>query len=482
MTTDTPVLIVGAGPVGLTMAAFLTHHGVPCRIIDKKSGPTTTSNAVGIHARSLELLKSIGILDELLDHGKKMKAAEIGAHHKLLAAWQLDRINSEFPFALCVPQYQTEAILIDHLKSKGIEVERECEYLNLEQTNNECISTIKSPTGDFKITSQWTIGCDGFRSAVREQLSDIKYEGEDMKLRFLMLDAPVESEHKEVFDRITAYTNGDITLMLFPMLHSIRVVAEVSRDHRHDDVTEFDETLFNQLAEECLPYKITIKKPLWTSKFWIHERLANHYRSGRVFLAGDAGHAHSPAGGQGMNTGMQDAINLAWKLALVYHCKADETLLDSYETERRPVAKQVIENAGRLTKLVTTTNPVLSTVRNSIVPLLASFAGVQTKMVNEIGETSINYQNSPLAEGEKTSEINPGDLCPLFEFRANDECVLLDFNGTSTESNGLCVKTGTTEQAQTLGLTGGGYCLIRPDGYIAYIGHQKPDISWLQRP
>ncbi|MDF1761621.1 MAG: FAD-dependent monooxygenase [Coxiellaceae bacterium] len=478
MSFDTTVLIVGAGPVGLTMAAFLTLHGVPCRIIDKKSGPTTTSNAVGIHARSLELLQQLGILDDLLKHGKKMKAAEIGCYNKPLAEWQLDRINSEFAFALCVPQWQTEETLLKHLLKNGVDVERDCELITFNQDKSGCHSFIKSHEGEIEITSNWVIGCDGFHSKVRECLSDIKYEGEDMKLRFLMIDAPVESDHKEVFERITAYTNGDLTLMLFPMLKSMRIVAEVSHDERYDKVEELDEVLFNDLAQQCLPYKINIQKPLWTSKFWVHERLANHYRSGHVFLAGDAGHAHSPAGGQGMNTGMQDAINLAWKLALVYHSKADDKLLDSYEQERRPVAKQVIENAGRLTKALTSTNPVVTTVRNTIVPLLASFAGVQTKMVNEIGETSICYTKSPISEGEKTSEVQPGDLCPLFNLRANSECVLLDFNGDA-ESNGVQVIAGTTEQAQALGLTAGGYCLIRPDGYIAYIGHEKPNLGWL---
>ncbi|MDF1796816.1 MAG: FAD-dependent monooxygenase [Coxiellaceae bacterium] len=480
MKIDTPVLIIGAGPVGLTMAAFLDYHDVPCRIIDKKSGPTTTSNAVGIHARTLELLKPLGILDELMKYGKKMKAAEVGCHNRTLAEWQLDQINSEFPFALCVPQWKTEEILINHLSKRGITVERDCNLITIEQDSKHCTAYIKGKKGEITINSNWLIACDGFHSKVRECLPDIKFEGEDMKLRFLMIDAPVESDHKEVFERITAYTNGGLTVMLFPMLESMRIVAEVSHDERYNTIEKFDEKLFNQFAEQCLPYQINIQKPLWTSKFWIHERLANHYRSGHVFLAGDAGHAHSPAGGQGMNTGMQDAINLAWKLALVYHCKADEKLLDSYEQERRPVAKQVIDNAGRLTKALTSNNPVVKTVRNTIVPLLAAFAGVQRKMVNEIGETSICYTKSNISKGEKTSETQPGDLCPLFALRSNNECVLLDFNGDA-KINGVKVQAGTTEQAQALGLTAGGYCLIRPDGYIAYIGHEMPTVEWLSQ-
>lgn len=478
MTIDTPVLIVGAGPVGLTMALFLHRHGVPCRIIDKRSEPTTTSNAVGIHARTLELMSTLGITDELMKHGRKVTTVEIGSQMKPLAKWEMKRINSTYNYALCVPQSQTEQILLKHLSNAGIEVERDCELTGLSQDRDSCTAHIKTKQGEIDITSQWLVSCDGYHSAVRDQLRDVSYDGDDMQMRFIMIDAPVEVENEELLDKITVYSNSNVTLMLFPMLETVRFAAEISNCHRYDDIDVADEVIFNEIAKTVLPYSIKIGKPVWSTKFWIHERLASQYRSGRVFLAGDASHAHSPAGGQGMNTGMQDAINLAWKLALVYHSKSNESLLDSYETERRPVAQNVLNKSSKLTHLMVTDNKFVTTVRDTIMPLLSSFGGIQNHMVNELGETSVHYRSSPLNAGENTSHVHPGDLCPLHELRVNDECILLDFNG-DLEPNGIKIISGTPEQAETLGLKQGGYCLIRPDGYIAYIGKEKPDVSWL---
>lgn len=479
MPVDTPVLVVGAGPVGLTMAAFLHHHGVPCRIIDKRSGPTQTSNAVAIHARTLELMRSIGVLDTLIQNGRKIASVEIGSKLKPLAEWQMKRIDSDYNYALCVPQFETERILIEHLKSCGIEVERNSELIDIEQNDERCLATIKTHDTTTTIASSWVASCDGYHSAVRDHLKTISYDGDDMQLRFIMIDAAVETERTTLLEQITVYTDGELTLMLFPMQKTVRLAAEISRCHRYDDVDDPTEQIFSEIAKTCLPYPIKIGKPVWTSKFWIHERLASHYRSGRIFLAGDAGHAHSPAGGQGMNTGMQDAINLAWKIALVYHSKAHDDVLDSYEAERRPVAQNVIDKAGTMTKIMTSDNAILTTVRDTIAPLLSSFGGMQFKMANEIGETSLNYRTSPLNDGDGSDRVKPGDLCPIHELRANDECILLDFNGGDLAMDHVKVLGGSDHQAELLGLHDGGYCLIRPDGYVAYIGKEKPNLSWL---
>lgn len=479
MPIDTPVLIVGAGPVGLTMAAFLHHHGVPCRIIDKRSGPTETSNAVAIHARTLELMQSIGIVDRLFEYGRKIDTVEVGSKLKPLAEWQMDRIDSAFNFALCVPQFETERILIDHLNQCSIQVERECELIQLEQDDQGCTATLRTNETTIQLRSSWLVSCDGYHSAVRDQLKSISYDGDDMQLRFIMIDAPVKCDDPHLLEKITVYTDGELTLMLFPMQNTVRLAAEISRCQRYHNIDEPDQHIFNEIAKTCLPYRVNIGTPVWTSKFWIHERLASHYRSKRAFLAGDAGHAHSPAGGQGMNTGMQDAINLAWKIALVYHSKANDNVLDSYEAERRPVAQNVIEKSGKLTKLMTSESKFVATVRDTIAPLLSSFSGVQFKMANEIGETSLNYRTSPLNDGDGSDRVKPGDLCPIHELRANDECILLDFNGGDLAMDHVKVLGGTDDQAEKLGMHDGGYCLIRPDGYIAYIGKDKPHLNWL---
>lgn len=480
--SDTPVLIIGAGPVGLTMAAFLHHHKVPCRIIDKRSEATQTSNAVAIHARTLELMKSIGLIAELQARGKKIQSIEVGSKKKTLINWQMNRVDSDYDFALCVPQSQTEKILIEHLKQSGITVERNLELIDISQDKTSCSAKLKNniTNEEITITTDWLVSCDGYHSAVRDRLSTVSYNGSDMQLRFIMIDAPVECDNKELLDKISVYNGPDCTLMLFPMQNSVRLAAEISRSHRFDHLDdEPDQNIFTEIAKDCLPYEITIGKPLWTSKFWIHERLASHYRINRIFLAGDAGHAHSPAGGQGMNTGMQDAINLAWKLALVYHTKAKENLLDSYEAERRPVAAQVISKAGKLTQVMTADNSFFTTVRDTVMPLITSFETIQNKVTNELAETSINYRKSPLNLGGKTAKTRAGDLCPLHALRSNDECVLIDFTGDA-ETNGVKVVKGDKDQAAALGLNEGGYCLVRPDGYIAYIGMQKPEINWLK--
>ncbi len=483
MNADIPVLIVGAGPVGLTMAAFLHHHGIQCRIIDKRAGPTQTSNALAIHARTMELLSSIGILDSLCAKGKKVPRVEIGSDKKAMMKLELEEINSDYNYILCIPQCETEAVLIDHLKSVGIEVERDCELIDLRQDFEICYADIQNSNSDENntITSEWLIGCDGYHSATRDQLKKVSYDGSDMQLSFAMIDAEVETDKPELLQQITIYSDKDLSLMLFPMQNCIRIAAEISRCHRYDAVGEVDEAFFDKIIQSCLPYSISIQKILWTSKFWIHERIASQFRCDRIFLAGDAAHAHSPAGGQGMNTGMQDAINLAWKLALVIQDKADNKILNSYDIERRPVAMHVIANAGKLTRMMTVQSGLLTTVRNTIMPLIASFSPVKGKVINQLAELDIAYNRSPLNIGKKSSTVRPGDLCPIRKLRNNTECVLLNFIDDSTEEhNGIKMTQGTEAQSQALGLKESGYCLIRPDGYIAYVGKEKPTITWLK--
>lgn len=475
MSGQNSVLIVGAGPVGLTLAAFLSKQGVHCHLVDKKNAATQTSNAVAIHARTLELMQQIELSESLINAGKKVRYSEVGANKKRLARWDLNHIDSDFPFALCVPQSQTEQILIDHLETEGQQVAWQHELIHLSQSEQGVRATFQTPSGEQTLEADWLVACDGYHSKVRESVG-INYPGHDLKQQFIMIDAPVQEPN---IDEIVIYTTGDLSFMLFPMKESVRMVAEVSHHPTYAQSNEINTELFQKIAKVCLPYELEIGQALWQSKFWIHERLADRFRQQRVFLAGDSAHAHSPAGGQGMNTGMQDAINLAWKLSMVINGQASECLLDSYEAERRPVAKAVIESADRLTHLATTQNACLTWLRDKIVPVLAQLNLAQDHMANHLGETAIRYKNSPIIREHRYAGFSNGQLCPLRAYRANPTHVLLYLDDLPTLPQHMSIQAQAlnSDQAKQLGMSTAGYCLVRPDGYIGYIGDDIMAIS-----
>lgn len=495
MPEDTDVLIVGAGPVGLTMACYLHFHGVRFRIIDKNSHGTETSNAIGLQSRTLELLNTLGIADELVKSGNKLSNFHIQSNKKALANWNLHLIDSIYPYMLSVSQKITEHALLSYLSEAKISIERQTELITIDQNDSHIDIRMKTPEGEAMLRSKYISACDGYHSTVRD-LSDIAYEGEDIPLNMLIMDAPLEWSSTKTHG-YTAFTDT-LSVILLPLENSWRIIADVANapEFHCKSKEQPTEATFQRILDLTMNEKIKVKKALWASKFLIHERLARHYKKGRVFLTGDAAHAHSPAGGQGMNTGMQDAVNLAWKLAFVLKGHAKEALLNSYERERRPVAKEIIRFSGLLTRFGTLRNKYLIMIRDFFAARLSKLSFLQKRFGATVSELEVNYRGSDLSRGRKRAGLKPGDRMPkktwdlkehmdkhflsaigkkfiLLDFHRQNERLFSDYSETVYH---VKVPSQANEIAKIFGMENGGYALIRPDQYISYMGNNLNEI------
>lgn len=389
-----PVLIVGAGPTGLTMALALTQLGIPCRIVDQLKTPTTQSRAAGIHARTLELLHPLGVTKTLIQQGLKMQHMMLSVDGKPLVKLDYSIVDSPYQFALMLSQAHTEAVLTEALQAAGVVVDRDVTLTDLHQENTEVTATLRDASGQ---TQEWRgaylIGCDGAHSTVRTVLN-MPFQGVSEPERWVLAD--VVLEEPESSDEINIQLSEHGVFMAFPLGQSEYRIGANYRAPGYE--AEADPTLaecqclldLNRPAES----KARIAKTNWISTFHISYRKANAFQQGHVFLCGDAAHIHSPAGGQGMNTGIQDAINLAWKLALVYRGQASDTLLTTYNTERHHVAELVLKNTARLTGVVTTKNPVAAWLRNTLVPVASHIEWLRKQMINTLSQVGINYRQS----------------------------------------------------------------------------------------
>jgi 2-polyprenyl-6-methoxyphenol hydroxylase-like FAD-dependent oxidoreductase len=484
---DTEVLIVGAGPVGLSMALELTRYGVPFRIIDKKAGTTQTSNAGGVHARTLELLDK-DVAAELIKLGRPVSKVIMHAKMKKLFEIDISFLHTPFPYVLLIPQSHTEQVFSQALLKKGVAIEWNKTLQKFDQDQEKVTAEITTALGTEKITARWLIGCDGYHSAVRAS-TNIAYEGKDFLLRFIMIDALLNMKERE--NSFGAYFN-DITLLVVPFLHSTRLIAEISHtsDKRYKEDILPDEKIFTEILKEFFPQPFVIEKVLWASRFYIHERLAKHYREQRVFLAGDAAHTHSPAGGQGMNTGIQDTMNLAWKLAMVTQGRAEMKLLDTYEEERRPIAEQVLAMTKAQTRLfLMFKNPWVVAIRNFLLPRLLAIKALKNKFAMMVSELAVHYRKGALYPvTKKKGSLAVGDRMPnieinqqkLFDLMTRELPILLTFRDEKFSFPLRVIKIDQLPAVsrQVLGFSSDkGYCLIRPDYYVAYVGEERSAIE-----
>jgi 2-polyprenyl-6-methoxyphenol hydroxylase-like FAD-dependent oxidoreductase len=351
----TEVLVVGAGPVGLTLAAELVRHGIRCRIIEKLPKPSPYCRALGVTPRTLEVWDDMGIARRMIDAGIWITGLRsvIYPHAPTDELLELDNL----PYSqLGLPQYETERLLTEHLNQFGLEVERAVTLTSLEQDEKRVEVQLEHMNGRTERTRfQYVVGCDGAHSTVRHAVK-IPFEGEAFPMLFMLGDVQiawelprgmalralrlVEDNAPDMFIAIPLPEPGRYRVsMLAPSEHA----KSGGTDHGiQSELPGPDLTQLQAVADGLLPERPPLSDLRWSSMFRISMRLAKAYRVGRVFIAGDAAHIHPPTGGQGMNTGIQDAYNLAWKLALVVLCKAPERLLDSYEAERRPVGAEVV--------------------------------------------------------------------------------------------------------------------------------------------
>jgi 2-polyprenyl-6-methoxyphenol hydroxylase-like FAD-dependent oxidoreductase len=472
---NTQVLVVGAGPVGLTMAAELARYGIKVRIVDKSSGRSTTSKALAVWSRTLELLERADCAQAFVAKGRKMDGMNVYSGGKRVAFIDFRKIKSRYNYPLMLPQSDSESILEEHLNALGVQVEREVELASFTEDDLGVRAILKSGRGEEACRVDWLVGCDGAHSAVRHALG-IPFDGETLPSDWVLADVHMQGLPTPPSE-LSSYWHEQGVIAIFPIAEGrYRLIAEVESA---PGARPADPTLaqVQAIMDQRGPGGVTLSDPVWLSSFRINERKVARYRSGRVFLAGDAAHVHSPAGGQGMNTGMQDAFNLAWKLALVCNGTAqDPKLLDSYSQERSAVGEKVLADAARLTKVATLKNPAAVAVRNAIGGMLFGLMPVNEFFAQNFSETTIRYAESPINgvseaghDVPRTGErIVPAEQEGPFGVGPQPRFALLAAPTPAIETL-LLEHSSLLESQLRAPPRSDGIWLVRPDGYVACV-------------
>ena len=492
--TSSQVLIVGAGPTGMTLALELKRMGLAVRLIDKKIHLAEHSQALVIQARTLEQFQRYGVAEETVRRGRKLTRVRGWSEGKQIVSLTTDQIPGRYPYLLFLPQNETEAILNRRVEAAGVRAERGLELVRFEQTGGQVHSTLRHPDGlEEQVVSRWLVGCDGARSTVRKQ-SGIDFSGSSVDMHFSLGDLELSGPDAPG-NEINIRLNKGNVLFMAPLSEKFtRLIVALQGDREAEERRDRNLALADfQQAIDQAGARIQVLSSDWMTPFRINDRQAERYRVGNVLLAGDASHIHSPVGGQGMNTGIQDAANLAWKLAAVARGAKDE-LLDSYYEERGAVGKALLKSTERVLRIVTATNPLLRGVRDTMAPVVSKQRPIQKAVAGFVSETSINYRSSSIVSDHGgDGSLRAGDRMPDLTLRGvNGQASLLAdwtegchlavlYGGTDPDTlqvksrvkhaRLLALHPGELDDSGKLMLGSGEKLLIvRPDGYVGYRG------------
>jgi 2-polyprenyl-6-methoxyphenol hydroxylase-like FAD-dependent oxidoreductase len=468
------VLIVGAGPVGLTLACELTRYRVPVRIVDKTSHRTDKSKAIVLWSRTLELLdRGDRGSSPFVEAGFKVDGVNIvAADGAVVGHVKMNSAPSPYPYALMLPQSDTERLLEERLQRLGVSVERSTEATALAIGAEGVEATLRrADSREETVHADWLAGCDGAHSIVRHTLA-APFSGETMNSDWILADVHMKG-YPFPDTEVAVYWAREGVLPIFPISPGrYRIIANIppsGEDHPPDPTVEEVQAIVQRRG----PKGVSLFDPIWLSGFRINSRKVVNYRSGRVFLTGDAAHVHSPAGGEGMNTGMQDAFNLAWKLALAIHGTCGEALLDTYSPERSRVGDEVLKNTARLTAIGTLRNPVAEELRNIVGRFALGLAPVQHALVDNMSQVSVGYPESPMnGRGHGSLHPEPGQrAAPIAgapPFGAGEEPRFTLLAASSPAVAGV-LSSFPKLLNDALGTppARNGVWLIRPDGYVA---------------
>jgi len=520
-TTAVDVLVVGAGPTGLMLAASLNSFGIRTRIVDRLIDRAHESRALVVHARSLEIFRDLGIAETLVRRGNTARriAIHLSAKKNVLILFDdIGVVDTEFPYILFISQAETEAVLDAHLAAVGRKVERGVEVVALSPEASGVVCTLRHLDGrEETVRATYVAGCDGAHSFVRKA-AEIPFEGDTYPQTFVLGDVEVDGPITP--NALNLFFGRRGLAAFFPLgrprtwrmigIAPPEVGAAINPTDR--PVLTLDE--LQQIADVSVTVPLKLRDPDWLANFRLHHRQATHYRAGRFFLAGDAAHVHSPAGGQGMNTGLQDAWNLGWKLALAIRGVAGDPLLDSYEAERHPVGKFLLRYTDRLFgsfARLAKAGPVVSAVRiffmGMILPRIMASRKRRAGGFRIVSQLRINYRSSPIvAEGKPSLKDGPrpGDRFPdsIVIVRGNPSRLhrelrgprfhlllcgpesewdpvavvelekkypgLLSIRHLAREGSGSVLLDPTGEVLAMLGVRSTASYIIRPDGHISY--------------
>lgn len=493
-----PVLVVGAGPTGLVLALWLTKLGVRVRIIDKTAEPGTTSRAVAVQARTLELYRQIGIADAVLDASLKISAVNLWVGGRRAAHITLGALGegvSAFPYAVTYAQDAHERMLVDRLASLGIHVERCTELLRFAQDDAIVHAIIRRADGaEERVDASYIAGCDGARSVVRTTLG-VDFSGSTYSGVFYVADA--EARGPAANGEIHVDIEDADFVALFPLKGNGRLrligplAAEQGKEH---------EVTFGDVSPRAVKHlELDVTRVNWFSTYRVHHRVASRFSVGRAFLLGDAAHIHSPVGGQGMNTGIGDAVNLAWKLAAVLRDGDGEWILSTYEPERIAFARRLVATTDRVFTIITKPGAVARFVRTRLVPLAAPvftrLPGVRPFLFRTVSQTALEYRSSALSEGT-AGKVAGGDRLPWVP-NANGSDNFAALASLDWQVHVYGEPRGGAEQAckslalplhvftwrdemRHAGLARSALYLVRPDGYVA-LASASSDLAALQR-
>ena len=539
------VLIVGAGPVGLTLALQLQRRGVSYRIIEKNAGPSVATKAMAIHSRTLEIFRDLGIAEQAIEQGCKISRFRVQSNGQTILQYNFDLLSAAYPFLLSLPQPKAEALLLAKLQELGGKVEWNTELQEMQQDAQQVESVLLHADGRREtLRTRWLAGCDGARSVVRKNLG-LSFEGDSYHRFFMLADVDIEWDGKRdegVF--FLGSQQGYVAVAPLDGAGRYRLFVEMPYDLPPEGQRpQLDLATFQGLCDGR-GQNMRLSNEAWTTAAAFQHRRVERQQVGRVFLAGDAAHIGSPIGGQYMNMGVSEAFNLAWKLMYVEQGLAAPALLDSYTLERHPVAVEAERTAHVLTKILTVRNPLLIKLRDTLFPRISSREKVQHKLPWMISGHRYHYHASPLVQDARSGKVRQrrgskplpplpalkaGDLAPdlaLWQQRETKPKRMLDLFGTqftlllftggddSSARYEPWLQLGREVQSRFPSITAhvvldtlqaaepyqvnllpdpdwrlhdrygaidGALVLIRPDGYIAFMGNSRaPLLQYLE--
>lgn len=498
----TDVIIVGAGPTGLSLACQFIRYGVDFIILDKEEKIPPYSRAIGVQARTLEIYEQIGLAQKSVEQGAIAKKACLIEGGKVRGTIEFSKIGeglSPYPFLLILEQNKHEHILYDFINDNGREVLWQTSLEDFSQDENDVKASIKTVNGEVRsIEAKFLVGCDGAKSLVRRALG-LTFEGSTFERLFYVADVEIDWQFSH--DALAVCLSKNTLTAFFPLPgeNRYRIVGTFPEDTDK----EANDVLYEEIEQQIIrdtKLELDIKNVNWFSVYKVHTRRVNKFSEGRCFVAGDAAHIHSPAGAQGMNTGIQDGYNLAWKIALVLRGAAEQSLLETYSEERLENAKRLLETTDKIFEFGANEEWLVSYFRTHIFPYVANFVlhfdAVKNFVFPIISQIGINYRHSSLSKQDKSGdfEVKAGDRMPYFivdgvsiydklnqpkfhmvVFAAGQsdyQALKKELEQEYAELIDLNIISLQSQAAEIFGLDKSFYVLLRPDNYIGSISQE----------
>lgn len=497
---QTQVIIIGAGPTGLALACQFIRYGIDFLIVDKSEGITAYSKALGVHARTLEIYEQMGLAQKAVEQGEIAGKVRMLAGAKVRGEVDLSRIGeslSQYPYMLVLEQSKNERLLHEYMQKHSKDVLWQTELVSFAQTNANVTAQFKTSSGNYLIEAKYMVGCDGPKSPVRHSLG-LVFEGSTFERIFYVADVQIDWPFPHDALYVCLARSSGMAFFPMPGENRYRIVGVFPEGFDKEESETLYEEIEHYIKHES-GINLDISHVNWFSTYKVHTRHVDKFSAGRCFLAGDSAHVHTPAGGQGMNTGIQDSYNLAWKLAFVLQGKANMRILESYNQERLKNAKHLVQSTDRMFNLVSSSGWLLKFMRTVVVPTMAKYIvnlkTVRNRFFPFISQIGINYRDSALShhDSDDAFKVKAGDRMPYFlvdgasvydTLREPKFHLLIFINSAQVTENRIKSKFADILDYQVLSLsenivevfgTDKAFTvLLRPDNHVGFI---YPEIS-----